>query len=70
MRKKYDVRELAKALEERNEAARVAAAQFALDVGEGRLNSLAEDFNQGQGLASDDKYEPDPVPVRMFSSVT
>ena len=49
MRRKYDLREQLKALEERNAAARAAAAAFAQALASGGIDPSAAGFNQGEG---------------------
>lgn len=49
MRKKYDLRELLAALEQRNKVAQEAAQQFGEALSKGELDPSSETFNQGQG---------------------
>jgi hypothetical protein len=48
MRRRYDPRELQKALEERNAAARDAAAKFGAALAAGELGPAATDLVQGE----------------------
>ncbi len=52
MRRKYDLREQLRALEERNAAARAAAADFARALASGGLDPAAPGFHQGEGSAA------------------
>jgi hypothetical protein len=53
MRKKYDPREFQRALDQRNEAARTAAKDFADDLASNRLDPKSPVFNQGQSVEED-----------------
>ncbi len=50
MRRKYDLRELVAALEQRNKAAHEAAARFAEALAGGMLDPTAGTFNQGENI--------------------
>ena len=52
MRRRYDPRELAKALEERNAAAQAAAANFGAALASGGFDPAAAGFNQGEGCST------------------
>ena len=49
MRKRYDVREVAKALEVRKESAKEQAKSVAAEIAAKVLDPKADDFHQGSG---------------------
>ena len=58
MRKRYDVREVAKALEVRKESAKEQAKSVAAEMAAKVLDPKADDFHQGSG--------PDPRSAHPF----
>jgi hypothetical protein len=57
MRKKFDPREFQKALDQRNDAARIAAKAFFDDFQGGRIDSKSSTFNQGEPPEGTVRYE-------------